>query len=50
MNYVLLILRIIHIVAGIFWVGGALMMTFFIGPTAAATAELRSEIHEPLDG
>lgn len=39
MDYVLLILRIIHIVAGVFWVGGVLMMTFFIGPTIGATAE-----------
>lgn len=39
MDYVLLILRIIHIVAGVFWVGGVFMMTFFIGPTIGATAE-----------
>jgi len=32
-------LRIIHIVAGITWVGGTLIMTFFIGPTIGATAE-----------
>ena len=39
MNYLVIALRIIHIVAGIFWVGGVLMMTFFIGPTIGATAE-----------
>jgi len=39
MNYLVITLRIIHIVAGIFWVGGVLMMTFFIGPTIGATAE-----------
>lgn len=39
MNYLLITLRIIHIVAGIFWVGGALMMTFFISPAARATEE-----------
>lgn len=39
MDYVFLILRIIHIVAGVFWVGGVLMMTFFVGPTIGATAE-----------
>lgn len=39
MNYLIMGLRIIHIVAGIFWVGGTLIMTFFIAPTIGATAE-----------
>ncbi|MCB2178790.1 hypothetical protein KQH61_05200 [bacterium] len=39
MNYLITILRLIHIVGGIFWVGAALMLTFFISPTAAATYE-----------
>lgn len=39
MNYLVTILRLIHIVGGIFWVGAALMLTFFISPTAAATYE-----------
>ena len=39
MDYLVIILRIIHIVAGVFWVGGVLIMTFFIGPTIGATAE-----------
>jgi len=39
MNYLIIALRIIHILAGVFWVGGTLMMTFFIGPTIGATAE-----------
>ena len=39
MNYLVIALRIIHIVAGITWVGGTLIMTFFIGPTIGATAE-----------
>ncbi len=39
MIYLIWLLRIIHIVAGVFWVGGTLMMTFFIGPTIGATAE-----------
>lgn len=39
MNYLVIALRIIHIVAGIFWVGGVLIMTFFIGPSIGATAE-----------
>ena len=39
MNYLVIALRIIHIVAGIFWVGGTLIMTYFIGPTIGATGE-----------
>jgi uncharacterized membrane protein len=39
MIYLIWLLRIIHIVAGAFWVGGTLIMTFFIGPTVGATAE-----------
>ncbi|MBC7878637.1 MAG: hypothetical protein H7Y59_15810 [Anaerolineales bacterium] len=39
MNYLIITLRIIHILAGIIWVGGTLIMTFFIAPTIRATAE-----------
>ncbi len=39
MNFVLLVLRLLHILGGIFWVGGALAMAFFITPTIMATAE-----------
>ncbi len=39
MTYWIWLLRIVHIVGGVFWVGGTLMMTFFIGPTIGATAE-----------
>ena len=37
--YLIWLFRIIHIVAGVFWVGGVLMMTFFIAPTVGATGE-----------
>lgn len=39
MDYLVIALRIIHIVAGFFWVGGVLIMTFFIGPAIGATGE-----------
>ena len=39
MNYLVLVLRILHIGAGVFWVGGVLIMTFFVSPTVGATAE-----------
>lgn len=34
----LIVLRIIHIVAGVCWVGGAIVYTLFLEPTAKATA------------
>jgi uncharacterized membrane protein len=38
MDVFLLILRLVHVFGGVFWVGGALFMNFFIGPTIGATA------------
>ncbi|HET6824068.1 MAG TPA: hypothetical protein VFH34_15560 [Anaerolineales bacterium] len=37
--YLIWLLRIIHIVAGVFWVGSAVFMTVFIAPTAGALGE-----------
>lgn len=39
MNILIIFLRIIHIVAGVFWVGGAMFGTFFLGPAVSATGE-----------
>lgn len=39
MDYLFLTLRIVHILAGVFWVGGTLMMTFFIAPTVGALGD-----------
>lgn len=39
MNYLTVVLRLIHIVGGIFWVGAGLLMNFFIGPTLRATGD-----------
>jgi len=39
MNYLTLALRLIHILSGVLWVGGVLIMNFYIGPTVQATAE-----------
>ncbi len=36
--YLILLLRLVHIVAGALWVGSAVMQTVFISPTAKATA------------
>ena len=48
MDYVLLILRLLHVLGGIFWVGGALVMAFFITPTIMATAEAGQKFMERL--
>lgn len=39
MNYLVIVLRLIHILGGVFWVGGSIILTFFISPTVAATAD-----------
>ena len=39
MDIYLLVLRLVHVFGGAFWVGGALMMNFFIGPTIGATGQ-----------
>ena len=39
MNGLVIVLRLLHIISGVFWVGAALMLTFFISPTVGATKE-----------
>ena len=39
MTYFIWLLRIIHIVGGVIWVGGTLTMAFFIAPAVGATAD-----------
>ena len=39
MNILIIVLRLLHILAGVLWVGTALVNTFFLSPTAAATGE-----------
>ena len=39
MNYLMLFLRLTHIIGGVFWVGAALMMNFFIAPSVRATGD-----------
>jgi len=50
MDYLIITLRLIHIVAGVFWVGGALVMTFYVAPTAGATAEAGQKFMQHLIG
>jgi uncharacterized membrane protein len=37
--YLMIILRLVHVLAGTFWVGGALLLTFFVEPTVRAMGE-----------
>lgn len=39
MTILMLVLRIVHICAGILWGGGSLLMHFFFGPTIGATKQ-----------
>jgi hypothetical protein len=50
MTYFIWLLRIIHIGAGIFWVGGGLIMAFFLGPTVGATGEAGQKVMVHLVG
>jgi uncharacterized membrane protein len=39
MSTLILILRLLHIIGGVAWVGGALAMNFFVSPTMRATGD-----------
>ena len=39
MNYLVIVLRLVHIIAGVFWVGSSLILYFFVTPAVAATGE-----------
>lgn len=39
MNIFIIGLRLVHILGGVFWVGSAMMTTFFLTPAVAATGE-----------
>jgi len=39
MDILTVVLRLVHVVGGVFWVGGAIAMNFFIGGTIRATGD-----------
>lgn len=39
MNWLFLVLRLVHIIGGVFWVGAALLMNFFVAPSMHATGD-----------
>jgi uncharacterized membrane protein len=44
MTYLIWLLRIIHIMAGVFWVGGTVIMTYFVSPAVDATGEAGQKV------
>ncbi|HEY5904148.1 MAG TPA: hypothetical protein VIU39_16465 [Anaerolineales bacterium] len=48
MNYLMILLRLIHIVAGVFWVGGSLITMLFVGPAVAANPQAGQPILQHL--
>ena len=44
MTYFIWLLRILHIGAGIFWVGGSLLTMYFVGPTVGATGDAGKQV------
>jgi uncharacterized membrane protein len=43
MNALMIVLRLIHIIGGVFWVGTALLFSFFIIPSIRATSEVEQK-------
>ncbi len=39
MNYLVVVLRVIHVSSAIFWVGSSVTNVFFVGPAVGATAD-----------
>ena len=50
MDYLKEILRLIHIVGGMYWFGAALVMYFFVTPTVAATGDAGQQFMKYLGG
>ena len=39
MNYLVIVLRLVHILSGVFWVGSTVFLAFFLGPAVTAIAD-----------
>lgn len=48
MNYLMLILRLTHIFAGVFWVGATLTTSFYLSPATKATGEAGQRVMDYL--
>jgi hypothetical protein len=43
-NALVIVLRLVHVLGGVLWVGAALVNTFFLAPTVQATAEAGQKV------
>ena len=50
MNTLMIVLRLIHILGGVLWVGTSLVNIFFLAPTAAATGDVGQKFMAHLIG
>ena len=48
MDILLLVLRLVHVFAGALWIGGALMMNFFVGSSIRATTQAEEQFADYL--
>ncbi len=48
MHYVILTLRLVHVVGGVFWVGAALFVTFLLGPSLKAAGPAGGAVGQQL--
>lgn len=48
MDYLMIVLRIVHIFSGVTWAGGAIVMTAFVGPTAKELGDDASKFMQQL--
>lgn len=48
MNYLILVLRLTHIIAGVFWVGATLTTSFYVGPTTEETGTAGRQVMQYL--
>jgi uncharacterized membrane protein len=48
MNYLILVLRLTHIFAGVFWVGATLATSFYVGPTTEETGAAGRQVMQYL--
>jgi uncharacterized membrane protein len=48
MNYLMLIVRLVHIFAGVYWVGATLTTSFYVGATTEGTGEAGRQVMQYL--
>jgi hypothetical protein len=49
MNTLVIVLRLLHIFAGVVWAGTTILFYFMIGPAVSATGDAGEDVHRILD-